>query len=171
LLAILFGFLALGRPRAAAIGLVALFAMWAFLDAALAFAASVQRGRAGERWGWFLFEGIVSLAAGIIAISSPGITLFVLTIVVAVRAIVEGALMIGGAISSKGASGRWLHGVTGVVSILFGLLLLWQPLVGGLALVWTIGVYAIVLGFMMIALSIHVHGLQRGLPGPAATAH
>jgi uncharacterized membrane protein HdeD (DUF308 family) len=164
LLAILFGVIALTNPSAAAIALVIVFAIWALSDAAFAIAVAAQRGRAGQPWGWFAFEGIASIAAAVFALVYPSATILVLTIVVAVRALVLGVLTIGGALAWKDAPWRWMLAVTGVVSVLFGLLLLWQPLVGAIALVWTIGVYAIVLGFLMLALAIHVHGLERGIP-------
>jgi uncharacterized membrane protein HdeD (DUF308 family) len=172
LLAILFGIVALAKPGVTAVALVAVFAVWTFVDAAFAFTAAVQRGRAGQRWGWYVFEGIVSIAAGIIALAYPGVTMFVLTIIVGLRAIVLGVIAIGHAFTWKGVPWRWMHGVTGLVSVLFGLLLVWQPLAGMMALVWALGVYAIVFGFVMLALSIHVHGLEheRGTARPAAAA-
>jgi uncharacterized membrane protein HdeD (DUF308 family) len=173
LLAILFGIVALTRPRSTALALVILFVIWAFVDAGLDFVAAVQRGRAGLRWGWFLFEGIVSLAAGVIALSYPGITLLVLTIVVAARAIVLGVADLGGAIAGAGMPSRWLHALTGVVSIVFGFLLLWQPLLGSLALVWSLGAYAIITGVMILALGWHARSAIEegvGIAKPAVTA-
>jgi uncharacterized membrane protein HdeD (DUF308 family) len=169
LLAILFGIVALAAPGTTAIAFVAVFAVWAFVDAAFAFAVAVQRGRAGWRWGWFAFEGIVGVAAGIAAISYPSITLVVLTVVVALRALLLGVLTIGAALTWKDAPWRWLYGLTGVVSTLFGILLLWHPLVGALALVLTIGIYALVSGVFLLVLSIRVHGISRGFPRAVAT--
>lgn len=161
LLAILFGVIALARPQATALALVIVFAIWAFVDGAFALYTATQRGRLGMRWGWFLFEGLVSIGAGIVALSVPGFTILVLTIVVAARAIVMGAIMLTTAFTSKGSPHRWLYGLTGVVSGLFGFLLLLHPVVGAIALVWTIGIYAIVFGITMDALGIQVHRQHR----------
>jgi uncharacterized membrane protein HdeD (DUF308 family) len=174
-LAILFGVIALARPRSTALALVILFAMWVFIDAICAFVAAARRGRAGMRWGWFLFEGIVSLAAGVVALTYPGITVLVLTIVVAVRAIVLGVLGLGAAIAGTGAPSRWLQAITGVVSLAFGFLLLWQPLIGALALVWSLGAYAIIVGIMTLAYGWHAHATGEeappaGLPRAAAAS-
>jgi len=162
LLAILFGFVALANPGATAMALVIVFAAWAFADGVFAFVAAARRGRAGQRWGWFLFEGLVSVGAGVVALAYPHITLLVLVVVTAVRAIVLGMLAIGGAMTWQGSRSRWIYGLTGVVSILFGAALLWRPLAGALALIWTLGVYAIVFGVMMVALGIHIRGMQHG---------
>jgi uncharacterized membrane protein HdeD (DUF308 family) len=161
LLAILFGFIALARPQATALALVIVFAIWAFVDGGFALYTATQRGRRGMRWGWFLFEGIVSIGAGIVALSVPGLTILVLTIVVAARAIVMGAIMLTSAFTSKESPHRWLYGLTGVLSGLFGFLLLLHPMVGALALVWTIGIYAIIFGITMDALGIQVQMRHR----------
>jgi uncharacterized membrane protein HdeD (DUF308 family) len=166
-LAIVFGMIALTSPWATAAGLVVLFSAWAFIDGVFALAAAVRRARAGLRWGWFVFEGLVSLAAGAVAILFPAWTLLWLVIVVAVRAILLGGLMVGAAFSWNGIHSRWLQGITGAVSLVFGVLLLWRPLVGGLALIWTVGIYAIVFGIMSFTLGLRLHAL----PGPTFPPH
>jgi uncharacterized membrane protein HdeD (DUF308 family) len=57
---------------------------------------------------------------------------------------------------------RWLLGLTGALSVILGILLLAQPVLGAVALTWTIGVYAIVLGAMLFALGLRVlHGSRH----------
>jgi uncharacterized membrane protein HdeD (DUF308 family) len=53
----------------------------------------------------------------------------------------------------------WL-GLAGVASILFGLLLISRPGVGALAVIWTIGTYAIVFGGLLVALGFRVKALN-----------
>jgi uncharacterized membrane protein HdeD (DUF308 family) len=162
--AVAFGLIALANPGATAGALVIVFAAWAFVDAALEIAAAVRRGKAGRPWGWFAFEAFVSAVAGVVALAYPAITMLVLVILVAVRAIFLGVLEIAHAISWKDLPARWLRLVTGLVSILFGALLFWRPLVGAMALVWTIGIYAVVFGMMSVVHGIEIFGLRRLLP-------
>jgi uncharacterized membrane protein HdeD (DUF308 family) len=169
-LAVVFGLIALSSPHTAAAAFIFAFAIYAFVDGAVALSTAARRGRVGLHWGWFLFEGIVSVAAGVLALVYPEMTLLLLVLFIAIRALALGILEIGGAIAWKGIESRWLLGITGVVSILFGLLLLWNPLAGGLALVWVIGVYSLVFGAMLIALGLHVHGLDHHLPRGTASA-
>jgi len=175
LLAVLFGVVALANPRAGGLALVVVFAAWAFVDGVLAVvtAAHCERGR--QRFGWPLFEGIASVAAAVFALAYPRLTLLALTIVVAVRAFLLGVFMIAGAIAAKGSRSRGLFGITGVVSALFGIALLWQPFAGVVAFLWTIGVYAIVFGAMSLVIAIRLRGPQRNMwrpspPRPAAAA-
>jgi uncharacterized membrane protein HdeD (DUF308 family) len=155
LLAIIFGIIALSRPGAAAAAFVIVFAVYALADGAVAFVQAAWRGRAGLRWGWYFLEGITSVAIGVIAFAYPAITLLVIVLLVAIRAIVLGLIQIIGAFSLKGFESRWLLGFTGVVSVLFGVLLLANPLAGSLALIWVVGIYAIIFGAMLFG-----HGLQ-----------
>jgi uncharacterized membrane protein HdeD (DUF308 family) len=153
-LAMLFGIIVLLSPGAAATALVALFVIWAFIDAVIAFLTAYRRGKAHESWGWFIFEGLVGIAAGVLALVWPKITLLVLLILVAARALVLGVAEIAGAIGWKGAHARWLHGLTGVVSILFAIALIARPLAGMMALIWLLGIYALVFGVMNLALGL-----------------
>jgi uncharacterized membrane protein HdeD (DUF308 family) len=159
-LAILFGVVVLLSPGAAAAAMVALFVIWAFMDAVFSFMTAYRRGKAHQSWGWYLFQGIVGVAAGVLALVWPHITVLALVIVVAARALVLGVLEIAGAISWKGAHSRWLHGLAGVVSVLFGILLLAKPLTGAFALIWLLGIYAIVFGVMELALGLDVRSLR-----------
>jgi uncharacterized membrane protein HdeD (DUF308 family) len=167
LLAILFGAVAIANPPATAVALLLVFAAWAFVDGAFALAVAVRRGRAGLDWGWMAFEGLVSLAAGAIAVAYPGLTLLAVVVLVGIRAILLGGLIFGGALAWRGMHSRWLQALTGVVSLLFGAMLLWHPVVGGLALIWTIGIYAIVVGAMTVAVALR---LQR-THGPRFPSH
>jgi uncharacterized membrane protein HdeD (DUF308 family) len=151
LLAIAFGIIALRNPNAAAGAFVVVFAIYAFADGLLDFLLAGTLGRAGQSWGWYVVEGIATIALGVVALTYPQVTLVALIFVVALRAIVIGMLELGAAFSWEGFDSRWLLGLTGVLSIILGIMLFASPGAGGLALLWTIGVYAIVLGVVLIA--------------------
>jgi len=169
-LAVVFGLIALANPGATAAALVIVFAVWAFVDGALAIGAAVRRGQAARPWGWFAFEAFVSIAAGIVALAYPAITMLALVVIVALRALFLGVLMTAYAIRGKDMPSRWLRLVTGVVSIVFGILLFWRPIVGAIALVWTVGIYAVVFGMMSILHGVEIFGLRRLFPSKPAEA-
>src|SRR5262249_6632290 len=114
---------------------------------------------------------IVSIAAGVVALVYPGLTFIALVLIIGARAIVMGALETAAAISWRGIDGRWLLGVTGLLSIVLGILLWASTATGGAALLWTIGVYAVVLGVMLVGLGIWVgtrgHGFTHHHHAPA----
>ena len=55
---------------------------------------------------------------------------------------------------------RWALGLSGLLSILFGIVLFARPGEGALALVWVIGVFAIARGALLVLLSFRLRGLS-----------
>jgi uncharacterized membrane protein HdeD (DUF308 family) len=159
IVAVIFGVIALRDPGVAAGAFVLIFAVFAFADGILDFYIAATLGRSGMRWGWYVLAALVSIAAGVIALAYPGITFLVLVLLVGARALVTGVLEIAAAISWRELESRWLLALSGLLSITFGVLLFVSPTVGGVALIWMIGVYAIVLGVEMFALGLR---LARG---------
>ncbi len=154
--AVIFGIIALRNPNAAAGAFVVVFAIYAFADGLRNFVLAGGLGRAGRSWGWYLFEGIASIALGIVALAYPSATLLALVLLVGLRAVVLGIFELGAAFSWEQFDSRWLLGLTGVLSIILGVVLFASPVAGGLALLWTIGVYAIVFGVMLIGVGVRV---------------
>jgi uncharacterized membrane protein HdeD (DUF308 family) len=160
-LAVIFGIIALRSPTAVAGAFVVVFAIYAFADGILDLVFASQLGRAGQRWGWYVFEGLVSIALGVIALAYPAITLLALVLLIGIRAIVMGVVELVAAFSWEGGDHRWMLGLTGVLSIMLGILLLGAPATGGLALLWVIGIYAIVFGIMLFALGLRMLSAER----------
>jgi uncharacterized membrane protein HdeD (DUF308 family) len=168
--AVAFGVIAIANTRLAAGAFVVVFAVYAFIDAGISFTASMSLGRAGERWGWFAFEGLIALAAGILALVLPSVTLLALVLVVAVRAIMLGMVELVGAFSWAAIENRWLLGLTGALSLVLGVLLLASPTTGAVSLIWTIGLYAIVFGIALISIGLRLVSLEHQARPPASTA-
>jgi uncharacterized membrane protein HdeD (DUF308 family) len=156
LVAVVFGVVALRNPTAAAGLFILAFAVFAIADGLLDLFVAARMGRVGQQWGWYVFAGVVSIAAGVTALAYPNGTLFALVLLIAARAILVGILELGAAFSWRELDSRWFLGVTGVLSMILGVLVFASPVAGGLALIWTIGVYAIVLGATLFALGIRI---------------
>lgn len=168
--AVIFGLIAIRYPGAAAGAFVIIFAVFAFADAILDFFVAGTMGRLGLRWGWYAFAAIVSIAAGVVALAYPGVTFLALVFLIAARAIAMGIVEIGAAASWRERSDRWLLGLTGVLSVIFGVLLFSNPGTGSLALVWSVGFYAIAFGAAVAVLGIRMvrgHHDETLLTGPA----
>lgn len=161
--AILFGVIAMVQPSISLLALVAVWGVYAITDGVFNLVLATRAGRAGARWGWYLFEGLVSIAAGVTAFVYPGMTAMVLLYLIAAWAIVTGIAEIAAAIHLRRVvSGEWMLAVSGVLSIAFGALLFAYPRSGALAVVWLIGLYAIAFGVLLVGLGVKLHRLRRG---------
>jgi uncharacterized membrane protein HdeD (DUF308 family) len=164
--AMVFGLLAWLWPGVTLGALVLLWGAYAFLDGVLAFAAAFS-GSSGKPWWALVLEGVVSLGAAVATLVAPGITAVVLLYVIAAWAIVHGALEIAAAIQlRKEIQGEFWLGLTGLASIVFGILLIARPGVGAVAVVWLIGLYSVAFGVLLVALGFRVKAL-KDLPSSA----
>ena len=97
-------------------------------------------------WGWKLFAGILGILAGIAIIQNPlWSTLIVpgtLVIILGVEGIIIGVVNL---IMAFGGGG-WGIAILGALSILFGILLVANPLIGAATLVILLGILGLVGG-------------------------
>lgn len=161
ILAIIFGLLCLLTPGIAIGALVLLFAAYMLVDGVFAIISGIRAARSGERWGLLILEGVVDLAAGAIAVIWPAITLVALVWIVAIWAIVSGALMLAAAFALNRDYGRWLLALGGIASLVFGILLILEPLIGAVVLTLWIGAYAVVFGVLLLVLGFQLHSKRE----------
>ncbi len=161
ILGILFGLICLLTPGIAIEVFVILFAAYMLVDGVFAIASGIKAARNGERWGLLILEGIVDLAAGLVAVLWPAITLIALIWIVAIWAIVSGALMLGAAFTLKLVHGRWWLALGGIASVIFGILLVIEPLIGAVVLTLWIGAYALVFGIFLLILAFQLHAKKE----------
>src|SRR5215831_7768934 len=162
-LAIIFGLICLLTPGIAVGAFVIVFAAYMFVDGIFAIISGIRAARSGEQWGLLILEGVVDLAAGILAIVWPAITLVALVWIVAIWAIVSGALMLAAAVSLNLDYGRWWLALGGIVSLVLGILLIIEPLIGAVVLTLWIGAYALVFGVLLLVLGFQLNSKREAL--------
>jgi len=160
-LGITFGALALLFPEITLIALVIVFAAYMLADGVLSIISAVRAARKGERWGLLVLEGVCNIATGVLASLWPGITIFVFTILIAAWAIVSGTLMSAAAFRLTQMHGRWWLRAAGVLSVIFGFLLILAPFIGAIVLTIWLGAYAIVFGGLLLVLAFRLRSRQR----------
>lgn len=152
--AVLFGLFAIARPGITLTALVILFGAFALVDGMVAVWSALFHRRGEPRWLALLIAGIAGIGIGIVTFIMPGITALFLLYLIAAWAIIRGVVEIEMAVQlRKVLTGEWLLGLAGALSVIFGLFLMFFPGVGALAVTLWIGVWAIVLGFVVIALA------------------
>jgi uncharacterized membrane protein HdeD (DUF308 family) len=158
--AVLFGLAALFWPGLTLFVLIVFFGAYALVDGILAIVAGI-RGSEGSRW-LLLAEGVLGVLAGLVAFFWPGMTALVLLFVISAWAIFTGLLKVIMAIAfRRTVENAWLLGLSGVLSVLFGVILAVLPGVGLLSLVWLVGIYALIFGVALIVLGFRVRGHRQ----------
>src|SRR5260370_42269920 len=94
LFAVIFGLIALVAPGIALLAFIYVFAAYAIVDGGIAVITAIQERDLLYRWGWILFEGILSILLGIIPFANPGLTALVLLYFIATWAIATGLMEI-----------------------------------------------------------------------------
>jgi uncharacterized membrane protein HdeD (DUF308 family) len=170
ILAILFGIAAFIWPGPTIEVLVLLFGAYALLDGIFAVIVGIQQYGETQRWWAVVLEGIAGIVLGLLTLFWPSTTATLVLAFIAAWAIVTGVFEIAAAIwLRKVIEGEWILILAGAASVLFGVLLMLQPVAGALALVWLIGAYAIVFGVLFSILAFELRRLgqtiDRAVPG------
>ena len=115
-------------------------------------AASALLGALAENWWLLLLRGLAAIAFGVIAFFWPGITLVALTYLWGAYALVDGVVAIWAAFNASGddAGPRWWLGLSGIVSILAGIVAFVYPGLTALVLLVVIAVWAIIIGVLQL---------------------
>jgi uncharacterized membrane protein HdeD (DUF308 family) len=164
LVAVLFGLLTLFLPGITLVTLVLLFGAYALVDGVFNVIAFFRV--ASHQWA-LLIEGVVGIVAGVITFAMPAITAIALLYLIAFWAILTGIFeIVAGIRLRKAIANEWLLLMMGVLSLLFGFLILFAPGAGALAIVLWIGAYALVFGIFLLALAFRLRGHRRLIAQP-----
>ena len=115
------------------------------------------RLEAGKHNAGFPATAKRGIGAGIATLMWPGLTGIILLYLIAGWAIASGIFEIVGAIRlRKEIDDEWLLIASGVVSVIFGLLILANPGAGALGVAFAIGAFAVLFGVLQVALSMRL---------------
>jgi uncharacterized membrane protein HdeD (DUF308 family) len=167
--AIIFGIIALAAPGITLSALLIVLGAFVFIDGVTAIALAVTGESPLPRWV-LLLQGIAGVIFAGVTLVTPGVTALALLYMIAVWCLFTGSLSIGAAISGD-TFGRpaWLMGLDGVISVVFGVLLIAWPGDGIVAIVWALGLYAIFAGVTMLFGAFLFADSARSIPSGGAT--
>lgn len=153
-LVILFGIAALFWPGITLATFVVLFSAYVLIAGVVAIVRGFMSiGDKKSMWWAYLLFGLVALGVGVYLVRHPGVSFATLILLVGFTFIIQGVVdfirgLFGDAIS---ATSRTLALIAGVLGVIAGVFMLTQPETAGIAFVWVIGLYALVLGPLLIA--------------------
>jgi Short repeat of unknown function (DUF308) len=159
--AVLFGVLAFTRPVAAWLVVATFFAAAILVDGVFNVAGSI-RNRDKDGWWIMLLLGVLGVLVGGYALLNPLVSMAAFVYLVAFQAVLAGAFLVMLGYKVREVTEReWILYLTGGLSILFGVLVLVNPAIGGLSVIWMIAAWAVVTGVLRILFAFRV----RSLPG------
>jgi uncharacterized membrane protein HdeD (DUF308 family) len=162
LIAIAFGVAALISPYRTIRTLVILFGLYALLHGITSVAAAIRSHSESKGRSLLILQGIVGVVAGVVTLRQPSATAFVLVIVVWVWAIITGILRIGEAVTlRKSLPGEPWLALSGILTVVFGVILMSGVVVDKVDVGRVIGAYALLLGLLEILLGRELKGFRR----------
>jgi len=168
IVAIVFGIIAFTHPGLAATTLVLFFGAWVLIDGIFRVVGAIGHRASDPDWGWHLVIGLLGIIVGLLTFHAPGITALALVIYIAAWALMIGASEIAIAVKMRREiKGEWFLILMGLASIVFAVLLLWNPIAGAAAVIWLIAWYAVVLGILAIFFGFRLRSLKTLLPASA----
>ncbi len=159
--AILLGLLALLWPGLFAEAFILVFAVYFLAQGLFALFSAADLRREPHR-GSLVFQALIGLGAGLALIFFPGVFMLIIVWVIAFWTLVSGVLEIGAALNlPRSSGGKWLFAFSGTLSVAIGLVLLAHPRAGLLAVLWLIGIYAILAGITRLGLAFRIRALLK----------
>lgn len=158
-LAVLLGIAAFAVPGTALTLLVSFFGAYALVDGVFALVAVAVWRDAQEQWWLLLLKGIIGIGVGLFVFVHPVASALALITLVGIWAIVLGIMEIAAAVRlHQVIAGEWLLGLSGVLSVVFGIALLAVPGAGLLVWIYLLGIYALMYGASLLALAFRLRG-------------
>ena len=151
-LSMVFGAIILAWPDIGLYTLTILFGAYALASGVVGL---VQVGSVKEGRGWMVLSSLLGIAVGIAVLLWPSISALGLLYVIAGYAIAFGVLAMGGALWLPiGAGDSIVLSLSGLVSILFGVVMFIQPGDGALVLLALIAAFSLVRGAIELVVAI-----------------
>ena len=163
--AIVFGIIAFVYPGLTIATLVLFFGAWVLIDGIFRIVGAIGHRASDPDWGWHLVIGILGIVVGLLTFHAPQITALALVIYIAAWALMIGASEIAIAVKMRREiKGEWFLILMGLASIVFAVLLLWNPIAGAAAVIWLIAWYAVVLGILGMFFGLRLRSLRTSAP-------
>jgi uncharacterized membrane protein HdeD (DUF308 family) len=160
--AILFGLVAFLVPGVGLAFILGVLAAWMGIDGVSTLYQAIKGSP--ERHGiWFWIDGLISLAAAAFLLLAPGPSALTLVYITSFWSIAIGIFRVIMAFRL----GSILMALFGAIAVFFGAWLLLNPGPGLVALIWVVGIEAMVAGGLMISLGWRLRRVANDPHGPA----
>jgi uncharacterized membrane protein HdeD (DUF308 family) len=153
-ISLVFGIIAAFWPGLTLLWLMTLFVAYALISGSASAIAAIKNRQSNRDWWLLLLLGLMSVAAGVLALIYPDRTAVFLVLLIGATALASGIIDIVMAVRlRKVIRGEALLILNGIISVAFGVFVFFSPGAGALALIWLISIYAIASGVLLLALA------------------
>lgn len=155
--AIIFGIVAFAWPDMTLYTITILFGAFALVIGIFAILAGIAGKDLGNARTVFIIQGILGIIIGSVVMAWPGLSLLFVAYLIGFWAIMFGIFEIVAAATAPrdaipSGMSKGLLAVSGIISLLFGFIIVLFPGEGVLAILWIIAAFAIILGIVNIVI-------------------
>ena len=163
-LAILFGIAAIFWPGLTLVVLVYLFSAYILIWGIVELVHGLMSIRRRGTWWLTVVLGLVGVGVGVYLVRHPKVSFSTLILLIGLTLIVRGVLeVVAGFLNDVSATHRALTIFAGVLAAIAGIVILLQPVAGGVAFVWILGLYALFYGVLTFVLSLETRSIYHSL--------
>lgn len=166
IVAILFGIAAVFWPGITILTLLYLFSTFLLISGLFTLIYGIGRlGREGTSILTRIVHpllGLVQIGVGVYLLRHPHVTFATFILLIGFALIIRGVFEVVEGLFEEGPSSyRIVMILVGILALVAGVLVLFQPAASGVAFVWILGIYAIVAGSLMLAAAVEAHRLSK----------
>ncbi|MBB3346410.1 HdeD family acid-resistance protein [Sphingomonas sp. BK069] len=104
----------------------------------------------GAGWGWIMAYGVVSVLVGVAAIIWPYVATYAATVVIGTLFFISGVFSIAAGVFGQGSESRIYALLFGVLSVVVGAIMVFEPMTGAVSLTLMVAVWLGVRGVLEI---------------------
>jgi len=161
-IAILFGLLALLVPSETILTMTLYFGLLILLGGLIMFYVSYKNLRAKKPYKLIMAEAIFAILVGAVILIYPKSSLQIFMIMIGIWASIMGLFQILIAVQMKGkVTNHSMYTLNGVITLVFGLLLFFNPIGAIKAVLVIIGILALVAGVLLVYLGLKLKGVKN----------
>lgn len=165
---LLFGIAAVFWPGLTLLILIYLFSVFVLAWGVANIVSGILAIKHSSTWWLTLLFGVAATGVGVYLVRHTDTSFKTFILLIGFTLIIRGILdVLSVFIERTNATTKMLWTIVGVASVLVGIIVLNQPVAGGVAFVWILGLYALIAGPLMIAMSIDAHNEAEALPSRA----
>ncbi len=155
MLATVFGVAAVFWPNITLLTLLYLFSAYVLVDGLVNFFGGISSlSRKGSSWFLQTILGVLEIGVGVYLLRHPHVTFATFILLIGFTLIFRGVFAIVGAFLDQATTTqRTLMVISGLLALVVGIVILFQPVSSGVAFVWLLGLYALIAGPLSISLA------------------